>query len=88
VTEKKPEPVFAPSSSGKSKWGALKEGVKEPGTGGGTMNAIQRAQLVKEEAKPKSADKYSEIDIVKPTGGGDSFTARIKAAQAAKASSR
>jgi hypothetical protein len=82
-----------PSSSapkaGGSKWGALKEGVKEP------TNAIERAKLVKEQEKAATAPpppprgvSAEEIDIVKPTGGGDSFTARIKAAQAAKAGSR
>ena len=69
----------AKSPGGKaSKWGSLKEGV-EP------KNAIERAAA---EKKAKAADKADEIDIVKPTGGGDSFTARIKAAQAAKAGSR
>ena len=37
---------------------------------------------------PPRGVSAEEIDIVKPTGGGDSFTARIKAAQAAKAGSR
>ena len=78
----KPPPAAAPAPAspggGKaSKWGSLKEGVKEP------TNAIERAQLQK-----MSSAKEAEIDVVKPTGGGDSFTARIKAAQAAKAGSR
>jgi hypothetical protein len=88
-----PVPPPVPSSSapkaGGSKWGALKEGVKEP------TNAIERAKLVKEQEKAATAPpppprgvSAEEIDIVKPTGGGDSFTARIKAAQAAKAGSR
>ena len=75
-----PPPVPAAKSPGgkASKWGSLKEGV-EP------KNAIERAAA---EKKAKAAEKADEIDIVKPTGGGDSFTARIKAAQAAKAGSR
>ena len=55
----------------------------------------ERAKLVKEQEKaapapppPPRGVSADEIDIVKPTGGGDSFTARIKAAQAAKAGSR
>ena len=92
---KKSAPPPVPSSSGSgapkaggSKWGALKEGVKEP------TNAIERAKLVKEQEKvaapppPPRGVSAEEIDVVKPTGGGDSFTARIKAAQAAKAGSR
>ena len=80
-------PKAAPKAGG-SKWGALKEGVKEP------TNAIERAKLVKEQEKvatpppPPRGVSAEEIDVVKPTGGGDSFTARIKAAQAAKAGSR
>ena len=94
---KRAPPPAAPSSSGApkaapkaggSKWGALKEGVKEP------TNAIERAKLVKEQEKvaapppPPRGVSAEEIDVVKPTGGGDSFTARIKAAQAVKAGSR
>ena len=83
-----PSSSGARSSAGGSKWGALKEGVKEP------TNAIERAKLVKEQEKvaapppPPRGVSADEIDVVKPTGGGDSFTARIKAAQAAKAGSR
>ena len=83
-----PSSSGARSSAGGSKWGALKEGVKEP------TNAIERAKLVKEQEKaaapppPPRGVSAEEIDVVKPTGGGDSFTARIKAAQAAKAGSR
>ena len=85
-----PPSVVGASSAGssKSKWGALKEGVKEP------TNAIERAKLVKEQDAPppppptrgvSAGAVDTDIDVVKPTGGGDSFTARIKAAQQAKA---
>ena len=37
---------------------------------------------------PPPAGAARDAVAVKPTGGGDSFTARIKAAQAAKAGSR
>ena len=73
-----PSSSGARSSAGGSKWGALKEGVKEP------TNAIERAKLVKEQEKvaapppPPRGVSAEEIDVVKPTGGGDSFTARIK----------
>ena len=72
----------APAKSGGSKWGALKSGAESGGVNKEeSMNAVARMKAKKVESSGGGSSS-DDLDVVAP--GGDSFTARIKAAQEAK----
>ena len=75
-------PAPAPAKSGGSKWGALKSGAESGGVNKEeSMNAVARMKAKKVESSGGGSSS-DDLDVVAP--GGDSFTARIKAAQEAK----
>ena len=69
-----PAPAKSGGGGGGSKWGALKSGAD--GAKEESMNAVARMKAA------KGGSSADDLDVVAP--GGDSFTARIKAAQEAK----